>query len=113
MAIDTLMAYVGVYGNVDDAEADYDARQGPAHRGGPDRAYDAAVIERRDKGKAKIVKKHETPTGSAACSAAAWAWRPGSSSRCSRSPRSVAGCSPPRRPAARSSARSRATPRRG
>ena len=34
-------------------------------------AYDAAVIERRDGGKMKIVKKHETPTRSAGCWAAA------------------------------------------
>ena len=37
MAIDTFMAYVGVYDTVADAEADYDAGQGPAHRGRPDR----------------------------------------------------------------------------
>ena len=37
MAIDTLMAFVGVYDSVEDAEADYQLVQGSAHRGGPDR----------------------------------------------------------------------------
>ena len=50
MAIDTLLVYVGVYDSVGAAEADLID------------AYDAAVIERRDDGKVKIVKKHETPT---------------------------------------------------
>jgi uncharacterized membrane protein len=62
MAIDTLLVYVGVYGSVADAEADYDL-VGDLHKdAGLIDAYDAAVIERRDKGKARIVKKHETPT---------------------------------------------------
>jgi len=62
MAIDTLMVYVGVYGSVADAEADYDAIQDLHTDLGLIDAYDAAVIERREGGKTKIVKKHETPT---------------------------------------------------
>ena len=62
MAIDTLLVVVGVYGSVDDAKADY-ALVGDLHtEAGLIDAYDAAVIERTDKGKTKIVKKHETPT---------------------------------------------------
>src|SRR6059058_1503996 len=62
MAIDTLMVYVGVYGNVADAEADYQLVKDLHTEAGLIDAYDAAVIERRDGGKTKIVKKHETPT---------------------------------------------------
>jgi uncharacterized membrane protein len=62
MAIDTLMAYVGVYDKVDDAEADYQLVKDLHVEAGLIDAYDAAVIERREDGKTKIVKKHETPT---------------------------------------------------
>jgi len=61
MAVDTFLAYVGVYGNVDDAIADYEAIKDLHTEAGLIDAYDAAVIERHD-GKTKIVKKHETPT---------------------------------------------------
>ena len=62
MPIDTFMAYVGVYGSLDDAEADYAAVKTLATDLGVIDAYDAAVIERKESGKVKITKKHETPT---------------------------------------------------
>src|SRR4051794_27892040 len=62
MAIDTLMAYVGVYDDVADAEADYDLVKDLHREANLIDAYDAAVIERHADGKVKIVKKHETPT---------------------------------------------------
>jgi len=62
MAVDTLMAYVGVYDRVADAEADYDVVKALHTEAGLIDAYDAAVVERRDDGKTKIVRKHETPT---------------------------------------------------
>jgi uncharacterized membrane protein len=62
MAIDTLIAYVGVYGSVADAEADYQLVKELHVEAGLIDGYDAAVIERRDGGKTRIVKKHETPT---------------------------------------------------
>lgn len=62
MAIDTLMAYVGVYDSVADAEADYQVVKDLHTEAGLIDAYDAAVVERRAGGKTKIVKKHETPT---------------------------------------------------
>ena len=62
MAIDTLIAFVGVYDNVDDAQADYQLVHDLHSEAGLIDAWDAAVIERRDDGKVKIVKKHETPT---------------------------------------------------
>jgi uncharacterized membrane protein len=62
MAVDTFMAYVGVYPSVADAEADYELVKDLHTEAGLIDAYDAAVIERRPDGKVKITKKHETPT---------------------------------------------------
>ncbi len=62
MAIDTFFAYVGVYASVEDAKSDYDAVKALHTEADLIDAYDAAVIERKDNGKVKIVKKHETPT---------------------------------------------------
>ena len=62
VAIDTLFVVAGVYGTVDDAKADYELVGDLHTEAGLIDAYDAAVIERTDKGKTKIVKKHETPT---------------------------------------------------
>jgi uncharacterized membrane protein len=62
MAVDTFVVFVGVYGNVEDAEADYQAVKDLHVEAGLLDAYDAAVIARRDDGKVKITKKHETPT---------------------------------------------------
>jgi uncharacterized membrane protein len=62
VAIDTLMVFVGVYDSADDAQADYDLIKELHTEAGLIDAYDAAIIERRDDGKVKIVKKHETPT---------------------------------------------------
>jgi uncharacterized membrane protein len=62
MAIDTFIAYVGVYASKDDAVDDYEAIKDLHTELGLIDAYDAAVVERRTDGKVKIVKKHETPT---------------------------------------------------
>ena len=62
MAIDTFFAFLGVYDDVEDAKADYDAVKVLHTEAGLIDAYDAAVVERRDDGKTKVVKKHETPT---------------------------------------------------
>jgi len=62
MAVDTFIAYVGVYDNVSDADADYDLVKDLHTKAGLIDSYDAAVIERRSGGKVKIAKKHETPT---------------------------------------------------
>lgn len=62
MAIDTLLVYVGIYGSVADAEADYERVKDLHTEVGLIDGYDAAVIERREGGKTKITKKHETPT---------------------------------------------------
>jgi len=62
MAIDTFFAYSGTYSNIEDALADYEAVHVLHTELGLIDAYDAAVVERKDDGKVKIVKKHETPT---------------------------------------------------
>jgi len=62
MAFDTFLVIAGVYRDLESAEADYEHVQ-ELHR--TERlmdAYDAAVIHRRQDGKVKITKKHETPT---------------------------------------------------
>ena len=62
MAVDTFIAYVGVYDNVSDADADYELVKDLHTKENLIDSYDAAVIERRADGKVKITKKHETPT---------------------------------------------------
>jgi uncharacterized membrane protein len=62
MAVDTFIAYVGVYDNASDADADYDLVKDLHTKAGLIDSYDAAVIERRAGRKVKITKKHETPT---------------------------------------------------
>src|SRR2546429_9861444 len=62
MAVDTFIAYVGVYDNVSDADADYDLVKDLHTKAGLIDSYDAAVVERRAGGKVKNTKKHETPT---------------------------------------------------
>ena len=62
MAVDAFLVYVGVYEDLADAEADYDAVKDLHSKDGLIDAYDAAVVQRREDGKVKITKKHETPT---------------------------------------------------
>ena len=62
MAVDTFIAYVGVYDSVSDADADYELVKDLHTKADLIDAYDAAVIDRRADGKVKITKKHETPT---------------------------------------------------
>jgi uncharacterized membrane protein len=62
MAIDTFYVYLGVYDELADALEDYEAVHVLHSEVGLVDAYDAAVVEKREDGKVKIVKKHETPT---------------------------------------------------
>jgi uncharacterized membrane protein len=62
MAIDTFIAFIGVYSDVKDAEADYEVVKELHTKANLIDAYDAAVVDRRPDGKVKIAKKHETPT---------------------------------------------------
>jgi uncharacterized membrane protein len=62
MAVDTFMAYVGVYPNEAAAAEDYQLVKDLHTEAGLIDAYDAAVIERREDGRVRITRKHETPT---------------------------------------------------
>jgi uncharacterized membrane protein len=62
MPVDTLLVYCGVYDDVADAVTDYGLVKDLHTEAGLIDAYDAALIERNEKGKVKVVKKHETPT---------------------------------------------------
>jgi uncharacterized membrane protein len=62
MAFDTLMVFAGVYPDLASAETDYDLVKELHSKEGLMDAYDAAVIHRREDGKVKITRKHETPT---------------------------------------------------
>ncbi len=62
MAADTFFAFVGTYASKDAAVEDYEAIKDLHTELGLIDAYDAAVVEHRDDGKVKVVKKHETPT---------------------------------------------------
>ena len=106
MAVDTFMAYVGVYPGVAEAEADYQLVKDLHTEAGLIDAYDAAVIERRSDGKVKIAKKHETPTRVGGVLGGGVGLPRVSSSPCSRSPRSAVGSWPPPRPAGPCSGRS-------
>ena len=62
MAFDTFTVFVGVYPDLESAEADYDLVKQLHVTAGLMDAYDAAVVHRREDGKVKIAHKHETPT---------------------------------------------------
>ena len=62
MAFDTFTVLVGIYPDVESAEADYDLVKELHKEAGLMDAYDAAVVHRRGDGKVKITRKHETPT---------------------------------------------------
>ncbi|MDV7087025.1 hypothetical protein [Rhodococcus opacus] len=62
MALDTFALLAATYASQDAAIADYDAVRELYVEANLVDTYDAAVITRTDKGKVKIVKKHEQPT---------------------------------------------------
>src|SRR5690349_5837918 len=59
--LDTFAAFAATYRSLDDAEADYEAMKSLYYDEGLIDTFDAAVIAKDDKGKVKIVKKHEQP----------------------------------------------------
>ena len=61
MALDTFALLAAIYNSEDAAIADYDAVHELYTEADLIDTYDAAVITRTDKGKVKIVKKHEQP----------------------------------------------------
>jgi uncharacterized membrane protein len=59
---DTFILFAAEYGDLADAEADYETVKALYYDLDLVDTFDAAVIERNDDGKVKIVKKHEQPT---------------------------------------------------
>lgn len=68
----SLNVYAGSYDSVDAAEADYDAVKSLYYDLKMMDTFDAAVIEKNERGKVKIVKKHEQPTRDGAWLGAGW-----------------------------------------
>ena len=82
MAVDTLMAYVGVYDSVGAAEADYDVFKTLHTERGLIDAYDAAVASGATTARPRSSASTRRRRGWAVCSGAAWGSPPGSSSWC-------------------------------
>ena len=59
--LDTFAAFAATYGSLKDAETDYEAIKSLYYDEHLVDTFDAAVIAKNDKGKVKIVKKHEQP----------------------------------------------------
>ena len=68
----TMRVFGGIYDSVDAAEADYDAVKELYYGLNLMDTFDAAVIKKNDKGKVKIVKKHEQPTRQGGWHGAGW-----------------------------------------
>ncbi len=62
MALDTFAVLAAQYDDLADAEADYEYVKSLYYQLGLIDTFDAAVIERDEKGKVSIVHKHEQPT---------------------------------------------------
>jgi uncharacterized membrane protein len=59
---DMLVVLAASYDSVEDAEVDYEAVKAMYYNAGVGYAFDAAVLERNDDGKVKVVDKHEQTT---------------------------------------------------
>ena len=59
---DTLLVFGAAYDNLSDAEVDYEAIKALYYNAGTSRDFDAAVIQRDEGGKRRVVRKHEQPT---------------------------------------------------
>ncbi len=71
MAVDTLAIFVATYPSKDLAEADFEALRQIHEEVGLLDGYDAAVVDKDDDGKVRIVKTHETPTRAGAAAGGA------------------------------------------
>lgn len=60
--LDTFAAFAATYNSLEDAEKDYEAIKSLYYDDDILDTFDAAILEKDDKGKVKIVKKHEQPT---------------------------------------------------
>lgn len=69
---DLVMVLAASYDTVSDAEVDYEAIKALYYDRGSSHDFDAAVIERDDEGKVRVVKKHEQPTRHGAAKGMKW-----------------------------------------
>lgn len=69
---DTFAVYAAEYKSTKDAENDYNAIKDLYHDTDIMDTFDATVFAKNEKGKVKIVKKHEEPTRQGAITGAGW-----------------------------------------
>lgn len=69
---DTFLLFGAVYSSVDDAKADYETVKSLYYDLQLMDTFDAAIVQKRDDGKVKIVKKHEQPTRQGGWRGAGW-----------------------------------------
>ena len=69
---DTLLVLAASYDNVADAEADYEAVKALYYSAAASHDFDAAVLDRDEQGKVRVVRKHEQPTRHGAAVGLGW-----------------------------------------
>jgi uncharacterized membrane protein len=69
---DTLLVMAASYDDVAEAEADYEAVKALYYDVKSSHDFDAAVVQRDEEGKVKVVKKHEQPTRHGAAHGLGW-----------------------------------------
>ena len=69
---DTVLVLAAAYDDVDAAEADYEAIKALYYEVKTSHDFDAAVIDRDENGKVRVVKKHEQPTRHGAAAGMGW-----------------------------------------
>jgi uncharacterized membrane protein len=69
---DTVLVLAAAYDDVDAAEADYEAIKALYYDVKTSHDFDAAVIDRDESGKVRVVKKHEQPTRHGAAVGMGW-----------------------------------------
>lgn len=68
----TMTVYAATYESVDAAESDYDTVKALYYDWDAMDTFDASVVKKNEKGKVKIVKKHEQPTHDGGWIGAGW-----------------------------------------
>ena len=71
---DTVLVLAAAYDDVGAAEADYEAIKALYYDVKTSHDFDAAVIDRDESGKVRVVKKHEQPTRHGAAAGMGWRW---------------------------------------
>jgi uncharacterized membrane protein len=69
---DTLLVMAASYHSVTDAEADYELVKALYYSAAASHDFDAAVLDRDEEGKVRVVRKHEQPTRHGAAKGLGW-----------------------------------------